>query len=107
MMLQIRVNQSLSQIYTVSLIVMIILAVIVVPLVQRKWHRRYPILDSMWWQLVPILAFSAVQIAYVTFNLFLGGLFLLVDLMLIIDGYQRQVIRQRQNKAEQQEKKSE
>lgn len=92
-MLDIRIDHSLTGLYQISLALMVILAVIVVPLVQKHWHRRFPILESMWWQLAPILAFSAVQIAYVTFNLFLGGLFLLIDLMLILDGYQRQQVR--------------
>ncbi|TGD18463.1 hypothetical protein [Levilactobacillus suantsaiihabitans] len=92
-MLDIRIDHSLTGLYQISLALMVILAVIVVPLVQKHWHRRFPILESMWWQLAPILAFSAVQIAYVTFNLFLGGLFLLIDLMLILDGYQRQQAR--------------
>jgi len=97
-MTEIRVDHSLGTLYTVSLVLMVVLAVIVVPLVQRKWQRRYPVLNSMWWQLTPILAFSAVQMAYVTFNLFLGGMFLLIDLMLIIDGYQRQVARRQHEK---------
>lgn len=92
-MLDIRIDHSLTGLYQISLALMVILAVIVVPLVQKYWHRRFPILESMWWQLAPILAFSAVQMAYVTFNLFLGGLFLLIDLMLILDGYQRQQAR--------------
>lgn len=92
-MLDIRIDHSLTGLYQISLALMVVLAVIVVPLVQKHWHRRFPILESMWWQLAPILAFSAVQIAYVTFNLFLGGLFLLIDLMLILDGYQRQQAR--------------
>jgi len=96
-MLDVGFDHRLSFVYGVSLAVMVLLAVIVVPLVQKRWHRRYPVLDSMWWQLAPILAFSAVQMAYVKFNLVLGGLFLLIDLMLILDGYQRQVARQRQD----------
>lgn len=92
-MSEIRINYGLTDLYQISLVLMVVLSVIVVPLVQKHWHRRYPVLESMWWQLTPILAFSAVQIAYVTFNLFLGGLFLLIDLMLILDGYQRQQAR--------------
>jgi len=99
-MLDVGFNHQLSGVYGVSLAVMVLLAVIVVPLVQRRWHRRYPVLNSMWWQLAPILVFSAVQMAYVRFNLVLGGLFLLIDLMLILDGYQRQVARQRHDQQE-------